>query len=67
VPEEIEKRFWSSWSPRDREHIAAAMKAMFCVNLTVNTQRHVLKGLGPSPGTVDVGACRIAPPAAEDN
>ena len=45
VPGEITGEFELVFSPRERTHIVAAMKGMFCTNLAVNTQRHVLSKL----------------------
>jgi len=50
VPVEIAGEFESVFSPRERTQITATMKGMFCTNLAVNTQRHVLlKLLGRDP------------------
>jgi hypothetical protein len=49
VPDEIASEFESVFSPRERAHVTAAMKGMFCVNLAVNTQRHVLSKLLAAP------------------
>jgi hypothetical protein len=45
VPPEVAEEFEAVFSPRERVYVAAAMKGMFCTNLAVNTQRHVLSKL----------------------
>jgi hypothetical protein len=50
VPQDVTGELEAVFSPRERVQIAAAMKGMFCTNLAVNTQRHVLlKLLGRDP------------------
>ena len=39
VPADIEREFELQFTAGERKHVAAAMKSMFCVNLTVNTNR----------------------------
>lgn len=49
VPVEVEEEFTATFTPRERRHIQASMKGMFCTNLSVNTYRFLLKGRGASP------------------
>ncbi|MFH1149559.1 MAG: hypothetical protein V1748_03700 [Actinomycetota bacterium] len=59
VPLEVEEEFAAAFTPRERRHIQASMKGMFCTNLTVNTYRHLLKGRqGAAPEDTPV-VCKL--------
>lgn len=59
VPTRIEREYETLFSDEERTHIAAAMKAMFCVNLAVNTQRFVTGELRGTPEPAGESACLI--------
>jgi hypothetical protein len=63
VPVEIEEEFQSVFTPRDREHIMAAMKGMFFINLAVNTNRGIRANLRGSSSDDQASSCRVEPPA----
>lgn len=58
VPVEVEDEFRAVFTPEEREHIRAAMKGMFCVNLAVNTYRDLLARL-PGGQATEAAACRL--------
>lgn len=49
VPCEVEEGFREACAAYEQVGVMAAMKGMFCVNLSVNTVRHVLVRLGMAP------------------
>ena len=60
VPVEVEDEFRAVFTPEEREHIRAAMKGMFCVNLAVNTYRNMLaRSLRRQAN--EVATCRLGP------
>lgn len=59
VPGEIEREFQLLFTREEMEHVAAAMKSMFCVNLAVNTNRFLTGKLLGSTAPERESACRI--------
>ena len=60
VPVEVEDEFRAVFTPGEREHIRAAMKGMFCVNLAVNTHRNLLARF-PGGRATKTATCRLGP------
>ncbi len=60
VPVEVEDEFRAILTPEEREHVRAAMKGMFCVNLAVNTHRNLLARFLDSQAT-EAATCRLGP------
>lgn len=44
VPDEVTVALQASFTPREIRQVQAAMKGMFCVNLSVSTGRSLLQG-----------------------
>ena len=59
APPEIEDRFNSRFTPREREHIIAAMKGMYFFNLTGNTLDTWLRKLFRRPAYQSQNACSL--------
>ena len=59
VPVEIEEEFRAAFSPDEQTDIMACMKGMFCVNLWVNTSRHLLASLSGRPENPAGSNCPI--------
>ena len=59
APPEIEERFASTYTPKERKHIIAAMKGMYFFNLLGNTTRIWIRKLLRLPENKPESACHF--------
>jgi hypothetical protein len=59
APPEIEERFSSTFTPKERKNIIAAMKGMYFFNLTGNTLDTWLRKLLRRPEYGQEAACQL--------